>query len=63
MSATKDTVRSELALRLTDRQIETIQRRHRRREQHVKECGYLNLGNISEPTDSELSQACTQANG
>ena len=47
-----------LELRLTDAQIAAIRRKHQRRAKHVKECAHVDLGNISDPTDSELMQAC-----
>jgi hypothetical protein len=54
MSAAKDAARSELVLRLTAEQVAAIRLKHQRRKQHVNECAYVDLGDISELTATDL---------
>lgn len=61
MSVTKDTPRSELALRLTDSQVAAIRLRHQRRNKNVGGTGELELGDISSLSDSDLLSACVEA--
>jgi hypothetical protein len=58
---TKDTVRSELVLRLTDEQIAAIRARNQRRTRKIVECGQIDRGNISPADGSDLMQACMEA--
>jgi hypothetical protein len=58
--STKDTVRSELVLRLTDSQVAAIRLRNQRRKKIVGGTGEVDLGDISS-FDSDLSQSCTDA--
>jgi hypothetical protein len=56
-ASTKDTVRSELALRLTDEQIAAIRLRHQRRTKKIVECAQIDLGDISPADGSDSSNA------